>query len=52
MNESLISYNFINGENEEYSLEEEVKEILRKPLVNILVSLMLINDIFLYFQKN
>ena len=38
-------------EPEEYSLEKEVEEILRKPLVDILVALMLINDIFLYLQN-
>jgi hypothetical protein len=35
----------------EYSLEDEVKEILRQPLVDILVALMLLNDIFLYLRK-
>ncbi|MFX1294604.1 MAG: hypothetical protein ACFFD2_07100 [Promethearchaeota archaeon] len=41
-----------NLESEEYSLEKEVKEIRRQPLINILVALMLINDIFIYLQNN
>ena len=37
-------------ESEEYSLEKEIEEILRQPLVDILVALMLINDLFRFFR--
>lgn len=35
---------------EEYSIENEIKEIHRQPLIDILVALMLINDIFLFLR--
>ncbi len=38
-------------EKEEYSVENEVREILRKPLVDILVAIMLINEIFLFLRN-
>ena len=51
MSDFIPSSVHIEVESEEYSLEKEVEEILRKPLVDILVALMLINDIFLYLQE-
>jgi hypothetical protein len=43
----------IQGESEEveYSIDNEIKDIVRQPLVDILVALMLINDIFLYLSR-
>jgi len=38
-------------EDAEYSVENEIKDIVRQPLVDILVALMLINDIFLYLSR-
>jgi hypothetical protein len=42
----------LDGESEEYSLETEIQELLRQPLVDIIVALMLINDIFLYLRHD
>ncbi len=39
------------SEDPEYSVEKEIKDIIRQPLVDILVALMLINDIFLYLSR-
>ena len=44
---SLMRY---ESEPEEYSLEKEVEKVLRQPLVDILVALMMINDIFMYLR--
>ena len=43
----------IQGESEEveYSIENEMKDIIRQPLIDILVALMLINDIFIYLSR-
>jgi len=50
--DNIIS-TIIKGEPEEvgYSIENEIKDIVRQPLVDILVALMLINDIFLYLSR-
>ena len=37
-------------EAEEYSLEKEIEEIIRQPLVDILVAVMLINDLFRFLR--
>ncbi|MHA1131049.1 MAG: hypothetical protein ACTSQI_19145 [Candidatus Helarchaeota archaeon] len=50
MSDFLPSTVEFDEESEEYSIEREVNEILRQPLVDILVALMLINDIFLHFR--
>lgn len=36
---------------EEYSVENDIKEILRQPLVELLVALMLINDLFIFLRN-
>jgi hypothetical protein len=40
-----------DSEDAEYSIDNEIKDIIRQPLVDILVALMLINDIFLYLNR-
>jgi len=39
------------SEEVEYSIENEIKDIVRQPLIDILVALMLINDIFIYLSR-
>ncbi|HUX98758.1 MAG TPA: hypothetical protein VMV49_04335 [Candidatus Deferrimicrobium sp.] len=50
MNEFLSLSPTQELEKEDYSIEEDVKEILRQPLIDILVALMLINDIFQFLR--
>ena len=51
MSDSLNAWTAIKIEREEYSVEDDIKEILRRPLVDILVALMLINDLFLFLRN-
>ncbi len=51
MSDSLDTWTAIEVEQEEYSVDEDVKEIVRRPLVDILVALMLINDLFLFLRN-
>ena len=51
MSDSLDSWTSIEVEQEEYSIDEDIKEVLRRPLVDILVALMLINDLFLFLRN-
>lgn len=50
MSDSLNLLKPIEVDQEEYSVEKDIKEILRQPLVDILVALMLINDLFLFLR--
>ena len=50
MSEFIPTIETVGLEAEEYSLEKDMKEILRQPLVDILVALMLINDLFLFLR--
>lgn len=50
MSDSLNSVKPFEVEQGEYSVEEDIKEILRQPLVDILVALMMINDLFLFLR--
>ena len=52
MSDSLDSWTSIEVEQEEYSIDEDIKEVLRRPLVDILVALMLINDLFLFLRND
>ncbi len=47
---SMVQFEAESEETEEYSLEKEVKEIMRQPLIDILVALMLINDLFRFLR--
>lgn len=47
MSAFLPSITSIELESEDYSVEKDIKKILQQPLVDILVALMLINDIFM-----
>ena len=41
----------IESDELEYSIEDDIKDIIRQPLVDILVGLMLINDIFVRLRR-
>lgn len=41
----------IESEEAEYSIEDDIKDIIRQPLVDILVTLMLVNDIFVHLRR-
>jgi len=42
----------IELEEVEYSIEDDIKDIIRQPLVDILVALLLLNDLFVYLRRS
>jgi hypothetical protein len=42
----------VESEELEYSVEDDIKDIIRQPLVDILIALMLINDIFMFLHQS